>query len=136
MKPRWQTVQNIYLALTLFNTLATLLIWGVNPLFLLSAGLSNAQAFLANGFFMVGHVLFEVPTGIVADIKGRRLSYMLGTLTLAAATLLYVGAWQIHAPFWIWAISSILLGVGYTFFTGATEAWLVDALKFTGHKGD
>lgn len=136
MKPRWQTIQNIYLALTLFNTLATSLIWGVNTLFLLSAGLNNTQAFLANGFFMLGHVLFEVPTGIVADIKGRRLSYILGTLILATATLLYFLAWQTQAPFWAWAVSSILLAVGYTFFSGATEAWLVDALAFAGHKGD
>jgi Major Facilitator Superfamily len=37
---------------------------------------------------------------------------------------------------WGWAIASILLGLGFTFFSGATEAWLVDALKatnFTGH---
>jgi len=33
-----------------------------------------------------------------------------------------------------WAISSILLGLGFTFFSGATEAWLVDALAFTGYK--
>jgi MFS family permease len=136
MKPRWQSIQNIYLSLTLFNTLATSLIWGINTLFLLSAGLNNTQAFLANAFFMLGHVLFEVPTGIVADIKGRRLSYILGTLTLAAATLLYFVAWQIGAPFWLWAVSSVLLAIGYTFFSGATEAWLVDALAFAGHKGD
>ena len=43
--------------------------------------------------------------------------------------------WQIHAPLWGWAIASILLGLGFTFFSGATEAWLVDALKATGFQG-
>ena len=43
--------------------------------------------------------------------------------------------WQIHAPFWGWAIASILLGLGFTFFSGATEAWLVDALTATGFQG-
>jgi MFS family permease len=124
-----------YLALMLTNTLASSLIWGINTIFLLDAGLSNTQAFLANSFFTVGQVLFEIPTGIVADVQGRRFSYMLGALTLAVCTLLYLGAWQIHAPMWIWAISSILLGLGFTFFSGATEAWLVDALKFSDHKG-
>jgi MFS family permease len=28
-----------------------------------------------------------------------------------------------------------MLGLGFTFFSGATEAWLVDALKFSGYKG-
>jgi MFS family permease len=36
---------------------------------------------------------------------------------------------------WGWAIASILLGLGFTFFSGATEAWLVDALRATGYTG-
>ena len=36
--------------------------------------------------------------------------------------------WATQAPIWGWAIASILLGLGFTFFSGATEAWLVDAL--------
>jgi MFS family permease len=43
--------------------------------------------------------------------------------------------WQIHAPLVGWAISSILLGLGFTFFSGATEAWLVDALAATNYTG-
>jgi hypothetical protein len=42
-------------------------------------------------------VLFEVPTGIVADTVGRRASYLLGTLTLTVTTLLYVWLWELHA---------------------------------------
>jgi MFS family permease len=80
-------------------------------------------------------VLFEVPTGVVADTRGRRFSFLLGAATLLVATLLYLVMWQIRAPLWGWAIASILLGLGFTFFSGATEAWLVDGLratKFTG----
>src|SRR3972149_1655721 len=98
MKLKPGFVQNVYLVLTLFNTLATSFIWGINTLFLLDAGLSNAQAFLANAFFTIGQVLFEVPTGIVADLKGRRNSYLLGTVPLSVATLLYFYAWTMHAP--------------------------------------
>jgi MFS family permease len=81
-------------------------------------------------------VLFEVPTGIVADTIGRRVSYLLGTVTLAATTLLYVLLWQIEGPFWAWAVVSILLGLGFTFFSGAVEAWLVDALNATHFEGN
>ena len=31
-------------------------------------------------------------------------------------------------------MSSLLLGLGFTFFSGAVEAWLVDALAHTGFK--
>jgi MFS family permease len=130
------SIQRTYLILMLGNTLAASLIWGINTIFLLDAGLSNLEAFAANAFFTAGMVLFEVPTGIVADTVGRRASYLLGTVTLAASTLAYVLLWQIGAPFWAWALASMLLGLGFTFFSGAVEAWLVDALAATGYVGD
>jgi MFS family permease len=134
--PTARSIQRTYLTLLLGNTLAASLIWGINTIFLLDAGLSNLEAFAANAFFTAGMVLFEVPTGIVADTIGRRVSYLLGTLTLMASTFLYVLLWQIGAPFWEWAIASMLLGLGFTFFSGAVEAWLVDALTATGYTGE
>jgi MFS family permease len=134
--PTPESIQRIYLGLTLGNTLATSFIWGINTIFLLDAGLSNLEAFAANAFFTAGMVLFEVPTGVVADTVGRRASYLLGTVTLAASTLLYVLLWQVEAPFFLWAVVSILLGLGFTFFSGAVEAWLVDALTATGFTGE
>jgi MFS family permease len=135
MRPEPRTAQRVYLVLMLFNTLAASFIWGINTLFLLDAGLSSTAAFGANALFTAGMVAFEVPTGVVADTWGRRASYLLGAVTLSVSTVLYWMAWHAHAPFWAWAATSVLLGLGFTFFSGATEAWLVDALKFTGFKG-
>lgn len=129
-------VQGTYLTLTLLTTLSASLIWGINTLFLLDAGLTNLEAFAANAFFTAGMMLFEIPTGVVADLRGRRLSYLLGALTLAGFTGLYVLLWWLQAPFWAWALASIGLGLGFTFFSGAVEAWLVDALTATGYAGD
>lgn len=126
-------VQQIYLLLLLLHTLAASFIWGINTLFLLDAGLSNAQAFGANAFFTAGMVIFEIPTGVVADTRGRRTSYLLGTFTLIVSTILYLVMWYVSARFWAWALASALLGLGFTFFSGAVEAWLVDALTFAGY---
>jgi len=125
----------VYLLLTLLTTLAASLIWGVNTLFLLDAGLSIGEAFLANAFYTLGMVVFEIPTGVVADLRGRRYSFVLGTVMLLASTLLYLLMWYLRAPMWGWAVSSVLIGLGFTFFSGATEAWLVDALAANGHTG-
>jgi MFS family permease len=130
-----RTVERTYLVLILLTTLASSFIWGINTIFLLDAGLNNAEAFAANAFFTLGQVIFEVPTGVVADTRGRQFSYVLGAATLILSTLLYLVMWQIHAPLLGWAISSILLGLGFTFFSGATEAWLVDALAATNYTG-
>src|SRR5436190_6035473 len=124
-----------YISLTLLSTFASSFIWGINTLFLLDAGLTIAQAFVANAFFTAGEVLFEIPTGVIADTRGRRTSFLLGTATLFVTTVLYLLLWQIKGPFWTWALVSMLLGLGFTFFSGATEAWLVDGLKAGGYEG-
>ena len=134
--PAARRVQRTYLALVLGNTLAASFIWGVNTLFLLDAGLTNLEAFAANAFFTLGMVVFEIPTGVVADTAGRRASYLLGTLVLSGATAMYWLMWLWHAPFWAWAVVSVLLGLGFTFFSGAVEAWLVDALRASGYAGE
>ena len=135
MNPASRRVQRIYLILLLGNTLAASFIWGINTLFLLDAGLSNFEAFAANAFFTAGMVIFEIPTGVVADTVGRKASYLLGTITLSVTTALYWLLWLWQSPFVWWAIVSVLLGLGFTFFSGAVEAWLVDALTSTGYTG-
>jgi MFS family permease len=130
-----ERVLRTYITLVVVSTGASSMIWGINTLFLLDAGLNIGQAFAANAFFTVGMVLFEVPTGVVADTVGRRTSYLLGTATLFGSTLLYLVLWQTHASFVPWAVVSMLLGLGFTFFSGATEAWLVDGLHATGYRG-
>src|SRR5690606_40697584 len=64
------------------------------------------------------------------------VSFLLGTATLLATTLAYLGLWVATAPFWAWALVSALLGLGFTFFSGATEAWLVDGLQAAGYTGE
>src|ERR1044071_2868105 len=113
--PTPRRIQRTYLILTTVTTLATSFIWGINTLFLLDAGLSNTEAFGANACFTAGEVLFEVPTGLVADTWGRRRSYLLGAATLLLSTLLYYAMWKVRAGFIAWAIASALIGLGFTF---------------------
>ena len=136
MKKNPSRIVKTYVTLTLLSTFASSFIWGINTLFLLDAGLSITQAFVANAFFTAGQVLFEIPTGVVADTRGRRTSFLLGTATLFISTLAYLWLWQIKGPMWAWAAVSIVLGLGFTFFSGATEAWLVDGLDANGYKGE
>jgi hypothetical protein len=56
-------------------------------------------------------------------------------VTLTIATVFYLVMWRAAAAFWAWALASLFLGLGFTFFSGAVEAWLVDALKATGFSG-
>ena len=125
-------IRTYYLITGLFN-LAASLIWGVDTLFKLHAGLDIFQVMLTNAAFTFGMVVFEIPTGVVADTLGRRVSLLLCIVTLLVSTLLYVATAWWHWGFWSFMGTSVLLGLGYTFYTGAVDAWLVDALKATGY---
>ena len=124
-----------YFTLAGLYTLSAALIWGVNTLFLLDAGLSFFEVFVANAAFSAGMVVFEIPTGVVADTLGRRVSFLLSVSVLAATTLLYIALAQLEAGVVAFALVSVGMGLGFTFYSGAMEAWLVDALAVTGYRG-
>ena len=84
-----------YLAISFLFNLAMSLIWGVDTLFKLGAGLNIFQVMLTNAAFTLGSMVFEIPTGVVADTVGRRISLLLCLATLFVTTLLYVTtAWR------------------------------------------
>ena len=66
--------------------------------------------------------VFEVPTGIVADTYSRRLSIVIGNAIMGVAFLLVAGVpavWAVLAGYAVW-------GFGWTFTSGAMDAWLAD----------
>jgi MFS family permease len=125
-----------YLVISGLFTMSASLIWGINTLFLLDAGLSIFEVFVANAVFTAAMALFEVPTGVVADTRGRRISFLLSEATLAVGTLAYVGVAAIGGGLLLFCLAGVILGLGYTFYSGAVEAWLVDALKATGYRDE
>jgi MFS family permease len=123
-----------YLVISGLFTLSASLIWGINTLFLLDAGLSIFEVFVANAAFTASMALFEVPTGVVADTRGRRISFLLSEAVLAVGTLAYVGVAAIDGGLLLFCLAGVILGLGFTFYSGAVEAWLVDALRATGYQ--
>jgi len=79
--------------------------------------------------------LFEIPTGVLADTRGRRTSFLLSVLVVMLGTLGYVAASIFSIGLWLFIVMSVVLGLGYTFYSGAVEAWLVDALNTSGYEG-
>jgi MFS family permease len=129
------SVVRTYLVISGLFTLAASVIWGVNTLFLLDAGLDIFGVFIANAAFTAGMVIFEIPTGVVADTSGRRRSFLLSAATLLVSTLAYVAIAAVGGGLLLFVAASLLLGLGFSFYSGAVEAWLVDALKATGYQG-
>ena len=68
--------------------------------------------------------LFEIPTGVVADVYSRRLSVIIGVLLIGVGFLIE-GSFPI---FWAIALAQVFWGVGYTFTSGAQQAWISDEI--------
>lgn len=130
-----RTIIRTYIATQALFTLSTSIIWGVNTLFLLNAGLTIFQVFVANAAFSAGDLIFQIPTGVIADTLGRKISFLLSLATLTVSTLVYLAAAHYHLGLGVFAGASVFLGLGFTFYTGAVDAWLVDALNNAGYEG-
>jgi MFS family permease len=101
------------------------IVWVLAPVyFVQTVGMSPLQLVLVGTFMELTVFLFEVPTGIVADVYSRRLSIVIGMFVMGAA-IVFVGsvpeAWAVIVGWSVW-------GFGYTFTSGAADAWLADEI--------
>jgi DHA3 family tetracycline resistance protein-like MFS transporter len=88
------------------------------------AGLTPLQLVLVGTTLELSVFIFEVPTGVVADVYSRRLSIIIG-MFLIGLGFLVEGTFPI---FWVILLAQVLWGVGYTFTSGANEAWITDEI--------
>ena len=92
--------------------------------------LNNAQILLLQSIFMLTSVIAEIPTGVVADKYGKRLSLILGNLAFGAGTLSYF----IGHSFPAFVLAELFMGVGQALYSGADEALFYDTLKTLGYE--
>ncbi len=100
----------------------------VVTLFYLHRGLSLEQTIWLSGIFGAGSLLFEVPSGYLADRFGRKWTLALGVLLLVASDAIHLSAYG-FAPF---IVAFIFLSAASSCFSGTEEALLYDSLKELG----
>ena len=93
--------------------------------FLAGAGLTFAQIGILVSASYAATLLFEIPTGVIADLYGRKLSVLIGIL-VSALTCIGIFAW--FRSFAALCLMFVLQGIGATFMTGAFGAWMTDSL--------
>jgi DHA3 family tetracycline resistance protein-like MFS transporter len=88
------------------------------------AGLTPVQLILVGTALEISAFVFEVPTGIVADVYSRRLSIIIGYVLMGLGFLVE-GFFPAFLPI---LLAQIIWGLGYTFTSGATQAWITDEI--------
>ena len=86
------------------------------------AGLTPVQLILVGTALEVSAFVFEVPTGIVADVYSRRLSIIIGYILMGLGFLVE-GFFPAFLPI---LLAQVIWGLGFTFTSGATQAWITD----------
>jgi len=108
--------------------------WGsmmsVYPLFLLSRGLDLFEINVVFAVYLITTFLFEVPTGAVADVAGRKISFLLSCAVRAVAFGLY---WCADG-FLDCVVAEFIDAIGTTLATGALDAWVIDGMREEGGK--
>ncbi|KKU45333.1 MAG: major facilitator superfamily [Microgenomates group bacterium GW2011_GWC2_46_7] len=94
--------------------------------------ISLFQVQLLQSWFSVWVFLLEIPTGAVADKIGRKHSLILGSATIALATIVY----GCFPSFSIFLLAEFLFALGYALNSGADQALLYDTLKSQGREGE
>ncbi|TLN05324.1 MFS transporter, partial [bacterium] len=121
-RPRWPA-ERVYFLYSAVTALLFSLIFTASAVYQVTvAGLDALQLVLVGTVLEASIFVFEIPTGVVADVKSRRLSVILGTALIGCGFLLE-GSWPSFLPI---LFAQVLWGLGYTFTSGALQAWISD----------
>lgn len=94
-------------------------------LFYKDMGLSNEEAFQLKAIYSISIVIFEIPSGYLADILGRKLTLIMGTILGTLGFLFY----SLGTGYWMFLAAEMTLGIGQSFISGSDSAMLFDSLK-------
>lgn len=122
---RFHDPLRVYLTIRFLSALLFSVIVTVNLVYQATVvGLNPLQMVLVGTVLELATFLFEVPTGIVADVYSRKLSVMIG-LILIGLGFTVEGTFP---NFIAILIAQIIWGIGFTFVSGAREAWIADEI--------
>ncbi|MBA4410580.1 MAG: MFS transporter [Odoribacter sp.] len=101
-------------------------------LFYQENGLSMSQIFILKSIYSIAMVTTELPSGYLADVWGCRRTLLFGAIMGTVGIMIY----SISSDFTSFVIAEIILGVGFSFISGADSAMLYDSLKAENREDD
>jgi len=114
----------VYLFLSFAAGIQFASLFGIPYYETVTAGLDPLQLMVVGAALELSRLLFEIPTGVVADMYSRRLSVVIG-FALIGLSLIVEGLFPAFFPI---LLAQVVWGLGYTFTSGATQAWLSDEI--------
>jgi MFS family permease len=94
-------------------------------LFYKDMGFSDKESFQLKAFYSIAIVIFEIPSGYVADVIGRRKTLIIGSILGTLGFVVYATT----SGYYYFLVAEVILGIGQSFISGADSALLYDTLK-------
>lgn len=119
-----------YLLLVAMTRLSLSFFFGTYAVFLQSRGLDLFEISMVNFSYFACMLIFEIPTGALADVFGRKMSFVISCFLYSAGGFIYA----LSDSFWGFVLAEGISAIGSTFASGAFQAWLVDELRHSGEQ--
>ena len=120
-----KNVIKLYIFLNAIRAFGVSLFAATDVIFLIEHGLNLFEINLVAFMAVIIVFCFELPTGAIADVYGRKISFVYSCFIVSFGFLVYA----ISDTLLVFAIASSIVAIGYTLESGAFSAWLVDNLK-------
>ena len=98
------------------------------PFYLHRIGIDYTRMFLLEAIFSLSMILFEIPTGVIADRFGRKISLFFGSCFFGAGIFMF----GIYTSFGALVMAEIIGAFGMTLLSGADRALLFETVKAGG----
>lgn len=113
----------IYLLVAFFDGVVVKVTFTMSAIYRVEVvGMDPLELVLLGTVLEASVFLFEIPTGVIADVYSRRLSIIIGTAMMGVGFMLE-GALPVVS---IVMFSQVVWGIGWTFISGARTAWITD----------
>lgn len=97
-------------------------------LYLAYCGMNLAEIGILEGVYHITSIIFEIPSGAVADLIGRKKSMIVSRFCVAVSCLIMM----LYHNFWLFALSFSIQALGNNFNSGSEEALIYDSMKAVG----
>ncbi len=122
----------LYIFMSAVQAVALTTVFTINMVYQVQQVSLNAlQLVLVGTTLELTAFLMEIPTGVVADVYSRRLSIVVGFCLLGIGFIVEGSLPLFEALL----VAQVIMGLGYTFLSGATSAWIVDEIGYERASG-
>jgi len=124
-------ITQYYILSFMYSAMGLAIISAIYATYMIKHGLNLFEINVVNVTYFATLFLCEIPTGVFADVFGRKKSFVIACALMSIGMFVYGSSDSMFG----FIAAEVVSAIGATFHTGAFQSWLVDSLKHHGYTG-